>query len=317
MIEKLNVDNGEANYETMSAEERITSLMKLLSNSALIEAGPSKEFIVEDSFMEPGGSLYYGTGLTTPNAISRGLPFDLLGMMLSAEQIRRSAGLERIYHHVADTHAKTNEWISHDEVDDIAKRTVETVETIKKGLGLTALEVVLSSSFDETAEYGAMVEGYDASEEHEYVRREMADMQWYKEKYDVRMKLGWIIQAKETDLGFDERRFDREFLKFHPRELSFIYTKPGRTFDPSRPKASPYITIENEDRLVLSPDTDVRQVFQQANNGDPNLGGAKKHIQSIVRLYEDIYGNLGKIEKGGLQLEDKVEAIINHCFGGK
>lgn len=314
MSEKLNASSGEAGYEFMGSDERIAKLMKLVSNSALIEAGPSKDFLVEESFVEPGGSLYYGTGLTTPSAISRGLPFDVLGMMLTAEQIRRASGFEKIYHHVADTHAKTNEWISHEEVDDIAKRTVGSIERIKKGLGLTALEVVLSSSFDNTHEYGVMVDAYSNSEEHEYVRRELADMQWYKEKYDVRLKLGWIIQAKETELGFDERRFDREFIRFNPRGLSFVYTKPGRTFDPSRPKASPYITIENEDRLVLSPHTDVHEVFQHANGGDPNLGGARKHIQSIVRLYEDIYGSLGKIEKGGMQLEDKVKTIINHCF---
>jgi hypothetical protein len=156
------------------------------------------------------------------------------------------------------------------------------------------------------------VESFNASKEHEYVRREMADMEWYRTKHDVRIKMGWIIQAKETEMGFDERRFDREYLRFHPDQMSFVYIKPGRTFDPKRPKVSPYISTADEGRLVLSPDTNVKEVF--ASVQDQNLGGAKKHLQHIVRSYEDIFGPVRDINGEKLTFEDKVQYIIDRCF---
>jgi hypothetical protein len=156
------------------------------------------------------------------------------------------------------------------------------------------------------------VESFSASAEHEYVKREMADIEWYRQKADVRIKMGWIIQAKETEMGFDERRFDREYLSFHPGQMSFVYTKPGRTFDTSRPKASPYISVDGEQRLMLNPGIDVESVFSEV--GDVNLGGARKHIQNIVRLYESLYGNLGKIDNDKITLGSKVQFIIDKCF---
>jgi len=301
------------NEFTQQPVDRFTEVAKVVRNEALIEAEPSMQFLNQDSLdQRPGGSIYYGTGLTTPRAISEGLPFDVLGMMLSAEKVRRAGSFEHVYHHIADTHAKTNDWIDPEAVDRVAEKTVGTLEQVKQGLGLEHFQFVRSSSFDRNPEYEALMRGFGSSEEHEYVRREMADMEWYRTRGDVRIKMGWIIQAKETDMGFDERRFDREYLRFHPGQMSFIYTKPGRTFDTSRPKASPYISVAGEGRLMLAPDVSVRDVF--AATGDPNLGGANKHIQSIVRAYESLYGNLGKIGKDGVTLEGKVQHIIDKCF---
>lgn len=293
--------------------DRFAELTKVIRNEALIEAEPSLHFLDQSSLdHRPGGSIYYGTGLTTPRAISEGLPFDVLGMMLTAERMRQAGGFEHVYHHIADTHAKTNDWIDPEAVDRVAERTVDTLERVRRGLGLGHFQFVRASSFDTTPEYASLVDSFAGSEEHEYVRREMADMEWYRTRGDVRIKMGWIIQAKETDMGFDERRFDREYLRFHPGQMSFIYTKPGRTFDTSRPKASPYISVAGEGRLMLAPGVDVQEAF--AAVGDPNLGGARKHLQNIVRAYEGLYGSLGKIGQDGVTFESKVQHIIDKCF---
>jgi len=293
-------------------EQRYQNIVKLLKNEALIEAEPSLAFLNENITDTVGGSLYYGTGLTTPREISVGLPFDVLGMMLTAEKLRRAGGFDNIYHHIADTHAKTNDWIRPEEVDERAQQVITTLNVVKANLGLDNFFPVLSSSFDTQSEYLDMVESFSDSEEHEYVRREMADMEWYRTQLGVKLKLGWIIQAAETDMGFDERRFDREYLRFKGPALSFIYTKPGRTFDPSRPKASPYIKVADEGRLLLDPSEDVASKIEMAievAKGDKHLGGARKHLESIVRLYESLYGTFGKIP-----LEEKIQRIIDNCF---
>ncbi len=291
---------------------RLQSIVKLVKNEALIEAGPTLAMLHDNVTETPGGSLYYGTGLTTPNAISVGLPFDVLGMVLTAEKLRRAGEFDNIYHHIADTHAKTNEWISPEAVDKRAAQVVATLESVKHNLELDNFFPVLSSSFDSEPEYLNLVTSFDSSKEHEYVRREMADMEWYRTKYGVKLKLGWVIQASETDMGFDERRFDREYARFKGDALSFVYTKPGRTYDPSRPKASPYIKIQDETRLLLNPNENVTEILENAvekANGDKHLGGARKHLESVVRLYESLYGSFGKIP-----LEEKIQLVIANCF---
>jgi hypothetical protein len=288
MSERMSITSDKFDRRETEQTSRFDRTIKLIKNEALIEAEPTLQFLNESSLSKDGGSLYYGTGLTTPRAISKGLPFDVLGMMLTAEKVRRTAGLETVYHHIADTHAKTNDWIDGQSVDEIATKTIDTLGQVSRGLGLDNFQFVLSSSFDTSESYTELVDSFDDSEEHEYVRREMADMEWYRSNADVRIKLGWIIQSKET-----------------------VYAKPGRTFDTSRPKASPYISVEGEKRLLLSPDTNVKAVFDELN--DPGLGGAKKHIESIVRLYESIYGSLGKVTPDNT-LADKLQTIIDKCF---
>ncbi len=312
MIERDTPQEIHTGSEMPAVQDRYDRLIKIIRNEALIEAEPSIGALDKDTLEEEGGSIYYGTGLTTPNAISVGLPFDVLGMMLTAEKLRVAGEFDKVYHHIADTHAKTNDWIDDEQVDAIADDTISTLELIKRNLGLDAFEFVRASSFDTGDDYQELVSTFDSSDEHEYVRREMADMEWYRSREDVRLKLGWIIQASETDMGFDERRFDREYLRFHPGQMSFVYTKPGRTFDTSRPKASPYISIDGEQRLVLRPGMDVEELLAQQS--DPNLGGAKKHLQNIVRLYEGIYGNLGKIGRDGVTFESKLQHIVDRCL---
>ena len=302
------------NFQMNEEEKRLRfeAISKLVKNEALIETEPSLEMLDANVVDTEGGSLYYGTGLTTPREISVGLPFDVLGMILTAEKLRRACGFENIYHHIADTHAKTNEWISPEAVDARANQVVNTLHKVKEKLKLDNFFPILSSSFDATSEYKSMVDSFASSEEHEYVRREMADMEYYRAHFGVKIKLGWIIQARETDMGFDERRFDQEFRKLRGNVLSFIYTKPGRTFNPNRPKVSPYIKIASEGRLLLDSSEKVSDILEAGvimSKGDKHLGGARKHLESIVRLYESLYGKFDKIS-----LEEKLQIIINYCL---
>lgn len=290
--------------------EKYRPFINLINNDPLIEAGPTLEMIsLQTIDSNSSGSIYYGTGLTTPRAIGIGLPFDVLGMILVAERIKKAIGLKKIFHHIADTHAKTNDWIDKSEVDKKAEIVSNTLNRVSQNLKIDGFNVLLSSSFDNSDEYQKLLSDFTQStDKHEYVAREMADMEWYRKKHNTVIKMGWIIQSSETEIGFDERLFDREYIKIKGNQLSFVYTKPGRTMDKSRPKASPYIQIEGEQRILLvkGENVKVKLANARATFGDQHLGGAMKHLESIVRDYEKLFGSLGKD-----LLDNKIQQIID------
>jgi hypothetical protein len=304
------VSEGTGMPQDTQLEEKYKPLKNLIMNEALIEHEPTLQDLNLQTLEKGGeGSIYYGTGLTTPKAIMQGIPFDILGMVLVAERIRRTLGYREIFHHVADTHAKTNEWIDPVQVDEKAAEVRETLARVSRNLGLDNLRVVMSSEFDSLPEYLDLVNHFKSnSDQHEYVIREMADMEWYRKNHGLSIKMGWIIQATETELGFDERLFDREYKRIMGEQISFVYTKPGRTLDLSRPKVSPYIQIEGEARVLLKKGENVASKLSEATEktGDKHLGGARKHLESIVRTYEKLFGSLGRDP-----LEQKIQNIID------
>ena len=282
----------------------VSRLKELIEQEPLLETGPSLKGINPAIVADQSGSIYFGTGLCTPTKISAGLPFDILSMTLCAEKIRRVLGFTEIYHHIADTHALSNQRFASDSIAKLAERMRDTVELVAKNLGLEHYKAMLASEFDTTPRYESILADIQ-TQEHEYVRRELADVEWYRQEKNLRLKVGWIIQAKETKLKFDERLFDREYLKVVNGEMCFVYVKAGRTFDKSRAKASPYIYLEDEKRIILSADENVRSKIRDANPSQKVLS----HLGKIVRLYEEV---VGPVE--GSELEDKIQNIICTVF---
>ena len=289
----------------MDAFEQTELLKKIVLNEPLIESRPSLEGIDSEG-IRPGCSIYYGTGLCTAKEISVDLPFDVLSMILVAERLRKQLGMETVYHHIADTHALSNSFFTPDQVRFHAKRVRESIERVVSNLGLTNFRVVLSSEFDQGVEYQELRTRVNP-ELNEYVQRELTDMLWYKEK-GVCLKLGWIIQSSETGLGYDERLFDREFLKSFGRGLSFLYLKAGRTLDPKKPKASPYISTPGEKRVLLIKEEEVSKKLSAAEIefGNKNLNGARGYLVDIIRAYERLFGPLEN-----LTIEEKIQGIID------
>lgn len=262
-------------------------LRTFLQNEPLFHAEPSLAMIDSAFREEPSGSIYYGTGLTTSKAPSIGLPFDVLILILGAEKLRRQLGLTRIYHHIADTHALTNSFCTPEGVAAMAAEYREVVGKIAKAANIP-IEVRLSSEFDRTAEYEALL-GRVVTDKAEYVRRELTDMLWYREKDGVRLKLGWLLQAGESELGFDERLYDREFRARCDEHMSFAYVVAGRTLDPKRMRASPYIAVADERRILFKPGEDVRAKVEQALpdwGADKTMGGLVRHLSGILRLWD-------------------------------
>ena len=294
------------------ADEHLTMerLATIIRNEPLIEADPSIPRLSENLLARQDGAIYYGTGLTTPRALSVGLPFDVLGMVMVAEKLRRLLRLKSVIHHIADTHALANSFVTPEAVEERAQEILNTMTRVAKHLKIPEFSVVRSSSFDQTPEYLDILNHIETAK-GEYVARELADMRWYKQHKGLALKMGWIIQSSQTSTGFDERLYDDEYLHLFGADLSFIYLKAGRTFDQKRPKASPYIAVAGEQRILLKPDENVQEKFDIALSqwSDKQLGGAVNHLNAIVRLYEKLVEPTGK-----KNLPEKIQYIIDCIF---
>ena len=286
------------------SSSRVDLLKAIVEQEPLFETGPSIDGInpALNTFLK--GSIYFGTGLSTPKKPSAGLPFDMLSMTLCAEKIRRSLGLEYIYHHIADTHALSNPFIDRSSLNELTKTTIHTLSLMKKNFHLSNYQIMLSSEFDTTSDYDGILKSI-ITDKNEYVRRELADVEWYRKYKNVCLKVGWIIQAQETSLKFDERLFDREYLRIVNNGISFVYIKAGQTFDKSRPKASPYIYTEGESRIVLQPDENVADKLSKYDISDRAIF----HLQNIVQLFENVV-----IPLTSNTLQGKIQEIISLLF---
>lgn len=287
-------------------------LRTILQNETLFHAEPTLAMIDPAFLAEPSGSLYYGTGLTTPRSPSIGLPFDILIFILGAERLRRLMGLERINHHIADTHALTNPFCTPEWVATMAAEYREVVGKIAKAANIP-IEVRLSSEFDRSPEYEELLARV-VTDKAEYVRRELTDMLWYRETHDVRLKLGWLLQAGESELGFDERLYDREFRARCDEHMSFAYVAAGRTLDPKRMRASPYIAVADERRILFKPGEDVRAKVEQALpdwGADKTLGGLTRHLNAILRLWDRLTGSQ---PPRGADVYVRVQALIDQIL---
>jgi hypothetical protein len=287
------------------------SFESLIRSIPLIEPESSLRGIQPELGQSTGGSLYFGTGLTTSKAMSVGVPFDVLGMLLVAENIRRALGLEWIIQLIADTHAKSNPFCKTEEVDAMATKMSETCKRMARLLGIEEHYVSLKSSgIDNSPDYLEIFGGI-RTEDHEYVRREWADIEYLRRHRNLRLKLSWTIGSKVNKVGFDERLYDLRFRDVMGQTMSFMYLWPGRTLDKQRPKVSPYISIAGEQRILFAPNENVESKLSAAEltMGADSLKGVKEHLHNIIQLFEGIHGPLA-----ANSTEEKVQAVINMAF---
>jgi len=281
-------------------------LVVFIKNQQLIQIGPTLDNIQPSLLQQKSGSIFFGTGICTPDHLSIGLPFDFLGMLLTAESFRKKLGFKRIIHQIADTHAISNGF-DPKLVKEITEKTLNTCKIICKNLGLVKVEIVLASKVMKDDLHKELNKFTDELDFHEYIKKEVADIEWFRQKHNACLKIGWTIQNSKAVLGNDERVFDQAYQKVFKTPMSFIFLKPGRTSDKSRQKVSPYISIHGESRLMLEKDENIEEKVRRFSKNweDDNCGGTMKHLRNVTRVFEQIFGNLT-----GLTLEEKINFII-------
>ncbi len=240
-----------------------------------------------------GGSLFFGIGLMTSQQLGTGLPFDILGIFFASELVRRVLNLQSTIILLADTHAKSNQLFPNEAIDNLAAKIEKQLQQIVRNFALKNFQLIRASTFQSEPEFQKLLESLPPMT-NRYLRLEVADCLWLRQKHNLQIKVGWTMAKISRIEGNDERFFDMTIKELVPK-LGFIHLEPGWTFDPNRPRVSPYISIEGEKRLILN-----------RAQKTTDLGQCQSHLAKIVRCAETLWGKLPQ-----KTLEEKAQFILD------
>ncbi len=272
-------------------------LVRWVTQDPLIETELSLQGIQEPI---PKVAAYFGIGLSNGSPeLTTGLPIDILSMLLTAERIAK-----RKHILVADSHALTNGFTALS-VDQIAREEQEVLQRTIENFKLENWSVVLASRIDCSPEYTTGLS--TTVGEHEYVRKELADMRWFHEEKGVDLKIGWALKGNKNS---DEVSFDQKFREQFGERLSFIYVVPGRTFNPKKLRAAPYFCGDPEARILIRRGEDVAGKIAAAKErfGSEATKPYENFLNLVVRAYDK---TIEQTQRGPLY--QRLQEVIDRC----
>lgn len=285
---------------------------RLVRQSPLLETGLSLEGLQRAQRPRPPAAIFVGVGLCTRARASRAVPFDVLGMLLPAERLRRAIGARELVVLVADSHALIND-LDPFQVRALARRWIDTLARLGDSV-LPRLRVLRASQLHATPRYRDVLEEVRRRAPggaHPYVLREVADIEHLRRELGGVLKVGWAI-CSCGDRGHDERFFDARHRAWVGSAVGFVYCKAGRALDDRRPRAAPYITTDPERRICLSPGEDVEAKLARASAlghaSASTVRGVRKQLKMIARAYRE----LGHPLRG--PVEQRTQTIIDEML---
>jgi hypothetical protein len=252
-----------------------------------------------------------GIGLSSRKTLTRGIPFDMLGMVLPAEQLRRACGAERLVALIADRHALTNGF-GHASVERRAAEVAWLFEAMRAAFGLP-LDIVRASFIHDDPRHVHIHEAVRscAGATHPYVTLEVADTAFLRRSYGSILKVGWAL-GREQHSVLDERFFDERFRSWVGDDVGFAYCEAGRTLDPARLKAAPYLVIDPARRLLLRPDEKVASKLARFEAGPSEH--VRRSVHAHLRRITQVYSRTIEPLRGSLV--ERVESVLNRIFPG-
>ena len=259
---------------------------RLAERAPLIETHPSTRGL-RTAVTEPR-TIFLGIGLCSPDALSRAVPIDVLGVLLPAELVRRASGAEELLVVVADQHAVES---GHDEsrVHLQARTVQETIERVRDVCRLSALRIVRSSSYSGSVEYQSILDHVRqvSSSRVDYVHRQLADVLYFQGHRSSLLKVGWVLRQPALGRRCDEVAFDQALLAAGGRDIGFVYCRPGRALSDRTPRVAPYLVRRPEERLLLCRREDPHdKLTRAAEDMRPgNLEAYRRHLRMILYTY--------------------------------
>jgi hypothetical protein len=247
-----------------------------------------------------GGNIYFGTGLVTSDDLGVGIPFDFLGMLLTAEWTRRITGAPKIIHEISDIHAWENSAYDLEAIQNLAKLEKEQFIELATALGLEDVySCIFASEYQHQGifeDIQAEVNCLSARDTPSYMRRQSAGNLYFARHENVHYKIGWLTDDNEIPTGLDERIFNNTYDALNVQPLCFLYTWCGRNFDVRRPRVSPYTLVGSDKRLMLDSKNTAIEEIRNLMDGCPNKKISHHtvmHLARILTAYDMMFNSHG------------------------
>jgi hypothetical protein len=216
--------------------------------------------------------------------------------------------LKSIILQIADTHAFTNKTLDKERLEMASNKLENILKKIKYNLGIEALKIMNASEIENDNLHKKIEDKINKQlhTQNAYIKKEVADIEFFRKKNNSNIKLSWIIPGEENR-GNDERLFDQLHSETFGKVVNFLHIQPGHTFDEKFWRTSPYIHRKGERRTLLKKNEKVINKMQNLNNNSTKA--AKNHLKNIVRCFESLLASI--LNKN---LEEKIELIISRCL---
>jgi hypothetical protein len=255
--------------------ERLASL----ANRQELFARRQYEPVISERSLEDAASTWFGVGVAADDA-SCGLPVDVLILVFAQEMVRRELGLSKSSILIADSNA-CNAGVPRLDVHRAASLAQAPLEALISRFGFP-VDIRRSSSLAPASEVERKQEALEI--ENGYVAQQLVQTEIMRGR-GATVKVGWALSA----CTYDETYFDRLYRDRFGHGVSFAYTIGGRTLNPQRPRACPYLCREPEDRLLLGTrENAVRKLY--SDQSSPAMRGYRRLIAKLARAYHHLSG---------------------------
>ena len=255
--------------------ERLASL----TNRQELFSRRQYEPVISQRALDETTATWFGVGVAADDA-SCGLPVDVLVLMFAQEMVRRELGLSKSSILIADSNA-CNAGVPRLDVHRAASLAQAPLEALIERFGFP-IDVRRSSALASAK----VVERRQAALEIEngYVAQQLVQTDIMRER-GAAVKVGWALSA----CTYDETYFDRLYRGRFGDGVTFVYTIGGRTLNPQRPRACPYLCREPQDRLLLGTrENAVRKLY--SDRSSPAMRGYLRLIAKLARAYQHLTG---------------------------
>lgn len=284
-------------------------LRGVVEQHPLLETQPSCAGVEDASPLLSARTVFTGIGLVSGDAVSSAVPLDVMGLLLGAEQVRRTLAADRLVVLVADTHALGNGAPS----ALLRLRThqyVRLLRAVAARCQFTQMQVVRASEWERDADYQDTLQSVlrrMPADTDAYVSREVADIAYVERVYGSFVKVGWALQRSAHGALRDERLFDRAYERWIGGRGCFVYSKPGRALDDQRQKVSPYVVADRARRICIDAQEDVVEKLRRTRQSvtRSTYRGVCKHLNAVTRTYSELVRPL----EGSVP--ERAQAMIN------
>lgn len=280
--------------------ERLASLV----NRQELFARRQYEPVIAHDVLSNATSTWFGVGVAA-GAASCGLPIDVLILVFAQEMVRRELGHASSTILIADSNA-CDAGVPRLDVHRAASTAQAPLEALTERFGFP-VDVLRASTLAPASEVESKQRALDI--DNGYVAQQLVQTEIMRER-GAGVKVGWALSA----CTYDETYFDRMYANRFGHQVTFAYTIGGRTLNPHRPRACPYLCREPSERLLLGGrENAVRKLYTDTSASAAK--GYRRLLGKLARAYRHLTGDDPGTPESFLQFV--VDASAGSTTGGK